>query len=121
MHVSRFVFYSLECSGFVGILSLLMARKKNESKGFSNPFADLKKETVRGVLAVIFFVFALFFVLSAFELAGVVGRYAKSGATFLLGVGYYLVPVLLIMLALSMFKEYEERKIGLIKALSSAR
>ncbi len=97
-----------------------MARKKKDEKGFSNPFADLKKETVRGIFAVVFFVIALFFVLSAFDLAGVVGRYAKSGVSFLFGVGYYLVPVMLVMLALSLFKEYEERKIGLIKALSSA-
>lgn len=121
LYVSFYMLFSssLEHTHFIGILSLLMARKKHEPKGVTNPFNDLKPETIRGVFAVIFFVFALFFILSAFELAGVVGRYAKSGVTFLFGIGYYLVPILLIMLALSMFKEYEERKIGFVKALSS--
>ncbi len=64
----------------------------------------LTQATLYAVLGIVFFVVAVFFLLSAFEKAGVVGRFAYEHLSALLGIGYYLLPVLFFLLSSSYFR-----------------
>ncbi len=64
----------------------------------------LAESTVYAVFSVIFFVIGLFFLLAAFEKAGVAGRVLYGNLDKLLGVGYYLLPILFFLLATSYFR-----------------
>lgn len=85
-----------------------MARKKQKKEPFiSNLFAELKEETVRGIWGIIFLSVTLFFILAAFDLAGIAGQVSYSGLSYLLGVGYFLLPAVLFFIATSFFREVE--------------
>ena len=64
----------------------------------------LKTHTKHGIIAVMLFVVALFFVMSAFSKAGVAGEFVYEKLHYLLGVGYLLLPLLLILLGSSFLK-----------------
>ncbi len=64
-------------------------------------FDGLREETVHGIWAVLFFVLAVFFGLSAFSWAGVVGNWVYESFYGLFGIGYYLIPILFLMLAIT--------------------
>lgn len=89
-------------------------RRKQEERGILRNFFDnLKEETVRGVLAVIFFAISLLFILSAFEVAGVVGRgIFRLFHDLLFGWGYFLIPALFLALSISFFRNLEKRFAG---------
>ncbi|MFA6446116.1 MAG: DNA translocase FtsK 4TM domain-containing protein [Candidatus Paceibacterota bacterium] len=76
-----------------------------EKKGF---FHGLSNETKQGILAIIFFVLTLLFLLASFSKAGLVGEKVYSGLTYLLGIGYYLIPAILLMLGISFLKTLEQ-------------
>lgn len=78
----------------------------------------LQTGTKHGILAVIFFVLALFFLMSAFGKAGVVGEFFYSKLHFLLGVGYILLPSLFILLGISFLKSVTPN-IGWTRTISS--
>ncbi|MBI2618340.1 DNA translocase FtsK 4TM domain-containing protein [Candidatus Kaiserbacteria bacterium] len=84
-----------------------MARKNKKSQRFTNIFADLKEETVHGIWGVIFLFITLFFILAAFDSAGVAGKSAYGGLSFLFGVGYFLLPVVCLFIAVSFFRAHE--------------
>lgn len=76
----------------------------------------LSEETVQGILAILFFVLGLFFILASFKndngysLGGFIGQ--KSYEILhdtLFGIGYYLLPVIFIMLAVSFFKSLKKK------------
>lgn len=67
--------------------------------------ASLKEETKHGVLSIVFFVLSVFFILAAFGKAGVVGSSAYRGFEALLGFGYIVLPLLLLLLSASFLKE----------------
>src|SRR3989344_4895740 len=75
-------------------------RKKN-GKEYSN---GLKSQTKHGILSVIFFVLAIFFLMSALKIAGVAGEFFYEKLHFLLGVGYILLPALFALLGISYLK-----------------
>lgn len=74
----------------------------------------LKKETLNAILAVVFFVIAMFLLLSAgpIDKGGPAGRGAYSIFNYLFGIGYYLLPILLIMLCVSFFQSLQ-KKVGM--------
>ena len=77
-----------------------------ESKGL---FDSMKPETIRGIGGVFLFVLAVLLVLSPLRLAGVVGDYMYEAIYKLVGFGYFLVPVMLVFWAVSLFnKRYSE-------------
>ncbi|MCH7756725.1 hypothetical protein IIC45_01415 [Patescibacteria group bacterium] len=80
--------------------------------------AGLKEETIHGVWAVVFFVLALFLMLAAFELGGLVGVWIFKGLTFLLGIGYFLLPALLIVLSISFLSTLKQH-MGIARAFGS--
>ncbi|MFZ2523546.1 MAG: DNA translocase FtsK 4TM domain-containing protein [Minisyncoccia bacterium] len=71
----------------------------------------LSEETIRAIFAVLFFVLGVFLVLSSGPIAkgGVVGRSAYSALNFLFGVGYYILPVLFVILSVSFFRSLHKR------------
>jgi len=87
--------------------------KKGKSKdGFDGDETStryLKEETVRAIVAVLFFVISIFLLLSAFEKGGFVGLKAFSGLTYLFGVGYYILPILFMILSVSFFRTLHKK------------
>ena len=64
----------------------------------------LKIQTKHGIIAIVFFVFALFFLMSAFNMTGIAGKFIYDKLYYLLGIGYILLPALLILLGYSFVK-----------------
>lgn len=93
-----------------------MGRKKKEKDSEGgitaklSPFKNLKEETTQGVLAVVFFVLGVFFILASIGKAGVVGDklYGLPEAPGLLrllfGYGYFLLPIVCFMLCVAYFQ-----------------
>lgn len=66
-------------------------------------------ETKKSVLALIFFVLALLSALAYFDSAGMLGHYIQIGLTALLGKGYALAPLVLVIGGLSFLMSLRER------------
>ena len=59
---------------------------------------NIKTETRYGIIAVVSFALALFFMTSAFDRAGMAGRFFYDIFSYLLGWGYFLLPIAFIIL-----------------------
>ncbi len=88
-------------------------RKKSKDKdGF---MSTLRDETIQGVSSVAFFVLAIFTLLSIERTdgiwghAGVAGHYTFKGFTYLFGVGYYLLPLIFIVLGITFLRNIHRR------------
>ena len=79
--------------------------------------SGLKTQTKHGIIAVVFFVFAVFFLMSKFNVAGPVGDFFNTNLKLLLGVGDILLPILFLLLGVSFIKS-EVPDIGWIRTLS---
>ena len=90
--------------------------KNNNEKKVS---AGLKAHTKHGIIAVVYFVLALFFLMSMpwFNLAGIAGKTVYEFLDLLFGYGYILLPTLFILLGVSFVKS-EVPDIGLTRILS---
>jgi len=75
-------------------------RKKNGKKK-----TQLKEETRYSIWGIGFIVFGVLVVLSVFKMAGVVGDFIYSILNSFLGLGYYLLPILLIVIGVSFMKK----------------
>jgi len=100
------------------------SRKKKSARSSNNEdnqekFLKLKTETKHGILTVVFFVLALFFTMSAFGKSGVAGVFVYEKLSFLLGVGYILLPALFVLLGMSFIKSFTPN-IGWTRTISSA-
>jgi len=91
-----------------------MKQNKKESK---ENYLGLKSQTKHGIIAIIFFVLALFFLMSAINIAGVAGSFVYEKLGYLLGVGYILLPALFVMLGFSFIKS-ETPNIGWMRVIS---
>ena len=78
--------------------------KKKSSKNKSSKVA-LKDETRQNVWGIVFLVLGLFVLLSVFRMAGVAGEMFYKGLSSLLGLGYYLLPVLLGVVGVSLMRK----------------
>lgn len=79
-------------------------KSKKTSKESFSMLSSLKQETKHGILALVFFVLALFFTMSAFHKAGVAGNFFFDIFRSLFGYGYSLVPVIFVLLGFSFAK-----------------
>jgi DNA segregation ATPase FtsK/SpoIIIE, S-DNA-T family len=70
---------------------------------------EVKKETWQAVISIVFFVLALLLILAAFHKAGYVGDMAFEFLKRLSGLGYFLFPVLLIMMGISFLRGIEQK------------
>jgi len=89
-------------------------KKKENSISITN---NLKTETKHGIAAILFFVIALFLLMSRFGVAGVAGKFTYEVLDSLLGVGYLLFPILFVLLGAS-FLRSGTPDVGLTRGLS---
>ena len=82
------------------------SKDKARSAAEDSKSSYLQEETLQAILAVVFFVLALFLILSAFEKGGVAGQKSFQTLSSLFGVGYYLLPIVLFILCLSFFSHF---------------
>lgn len=91
-------------------------RKKNEEQALEGATVSFAhSETMRGVIGVFFLAAGIFFILSAFELGGFVGSTLFSWLSFLLGVGYALLPLSFFIAAFTLFKAYNTDYFGYVR------
>jgi S-DNA-T family DNA segregation ATPase FtsK/SpoIIIE len=99
-----------------------MARKKKsktEESEISLPEIRLvSRETTNTIFGIFSIVFALFFLLGAFGMGGRAGTSTYEILDYLSGVGYYLLPVVFLLLAFSLLHE-RERKFALPQIVGS--
>ena len=101
-----------------------MAKKfKKETKeiggdknGNGNLLSQISAETKQAVFGIIFFVLATLSILSSFHKSGVVGNKIYDALAKLLGIGYFLIPFLFLLLGIS-FLRSKNRKLGWLKIL----
>lgn len=79
-------------------------KKKEGKNGVDLGLSKLKDETVSWIFAVLFFVLFVIFMLAPMDLAGRVGDMIYGWLKVLFGLGYFLIPVLFLMLAVSFAK-----------------
>lgn len=84
-----------------------MARKKAAKPAFTNPLTGIPSESKRAIAAVLFFVLALLLALAAGGAAGVAGERLFNGLSYILGVGYFLLPILSLILGIALAKDRE--------------
>ncbi len=85
----------------------MVAKKKNTKKG---PL--LRQETIESIAAILSFLAAFIFVLAYFGSAGKVGVWMLGAFTFLLGKGYFLLPLVLFLAGLALLFSLKEKIIG---------
>ncbi len=83
-----------------------------------NPLSNLKESTVESVWGIVLFVLSLFFTLAAFGKGGSTGHFIYTKFGMLLGIGYYLIPTLLLILSASFFGD-RNRSFSLSKSAGS--
>lgn len=76
-------------------------KKKTKGPSFEIPLQD---EVLHTVLAIVLFVLAGFLLLSSIGLAGVAGEKVYESLVYLFGIGYFLFPLVLVLLGISYFK-----------------
>ncbi|MDO8743166.1 MAG: DNA translocase FtsK 4TM domain-containing protein [Candidatus Azambacteria bacterium] len=85
-----------------------MAKRKKTKKSVSDynkrPLFDLEDQTKKGILAILFFVFAIIVVLSIWRKAGPFGDMIFGGFNYLFGWGYFILPAVFLMMAFEFLK-----------------
>ncbi len=93
-------------------------RKKKTIKDETVNSGSLKTETVSWIFAVSLFVAFVIFGLAPFGMAGGIGNKLYSILTILFGLGYFLLPLLFLLLSISFAKNLKH-SFGTIKALGA--
>ncbi len=68
------------------------------------PLLDLENQTKKAILAILFFSFALVVTLSIWHKAGPVGEFTAKIFNYLFGWGYFILPVVLLLMAYEFLK-----------------
>src|SRR4051812_44141191 len=112
------------------------SKKKDWDEDGGGFLRNLREETLQAVIAVAFFVAGIFFIFAAFGRAGIAGEKIRYWLGALLGIGYFLLPILCILLGLTFFKSLRRNVpilqigatflffisgLGLIEVLSNTR
>lgn len=92
-------------------------KRKREPAGDEPRKIPVSVEALRGVCAVLSFALAVFLALAGFDIGGMVGAVIFSALSTLLGVGYMLLPLSLILLAVALMRPFENR-FGAIEIMS---
>src|SRR3990167_10031792 len=93
--------------------------KKNNRNKQSGIFDDLKKDTARGIFTILFFIIGVFFTLSAFDNAGIIGNVIFKFFSSLFGIGYFILPILSFLLSALFIKSFNN-SFGGLKMISVA-
>jgi DNA segregation ATPase FtsK/SpoIIIE, S-DNA-T family len=83
-------------------------RKKQADSGEERKL-PVSIEALRGVVAVFSFAIAVFLALAAFDIGGAVGAALFSILSKLLGIGYMLLPLSLVLLSVALMRSFEKR------------
>lgn len=85
-------------------------KEKREDATESTP-QYLQEETIRAIVAVVFFILGTFLILSSgpIDKGGFVGRGAYQMFHYLFGIGYYLLPILFFILSVSFFRSLHKK------------
>ncbi len=86
--------------------------KKNKS-----PERGVSREALRGVTAIFLVAASIFLILARLEIGGVAGAIIYKYLSWLLGIGYFLLPLSLMLLAILIFQSFE-RKFGIVQMAS---
>ena len=81
-----------------------MASKKDRGENGDKKKKSLKSETVQGVISVACFATGLFLTLAAFRYAGVAGDMTYRWLAVALGVGYFMLPLILFLFSIATLK-----------------
>ncbi|MFK5282343.1 hypothetical protein ACI3PL_22565, partial [Lacticaseibacillus paracasei] len=79
-------------------------KKKNKEDKKNIKDEIVGKETMQAVLAIVFFLIALLFILAPFHLADPIGETVYRFLRKWFGLGYFLIPISSIMTALAFLK-----------------
>ncbi|MDB5266867.1 MAG: ftsK [Parcubacteria group bacterium] len=88
-----------------------MAKKrKSDRRGKEEELAvpHISKETANAIFGVLGLVATIFLLMAAAGKGGPVGRGAYGALTYLFGIGYYLVPLVFLLLSISFFQSKEK-------------
>ncbi|MEK7134046.1 MAG: DNA translocase FtsK [Patescibacteria group bacterium] len=94
-------------------------RSKDGSSEEKGVVRSVSSEALRGVCAIFFIAIAGFLILAELGGGGALGTTLHSWLSWLLGIGYILLPISLILVALLIFKSFE-RNLGWIQFASMA-
>jgi S-DNA-T family DNA segregation ATPase FtsK/SpoIIIE len=89
------------------IASSAIRRGGGKNKRNNKEKNKLKDETRHGILGIGFLVFGLFILLSVFNLAGMAGDFIYKLLGGLFGIGYYILPIILIITGVSFLRKGE--------------
>jgi S-DNA-T family DNA segregation ATPase FtsK/SpoIIIE len=90
---------------------------KQKSNGKKESYSKLKTETKHSIWAIVFFVLALFLLMSMFSAGGKAGDFIYQFLDYFFGIGYILLPILFVLLGTSFIKS-ETPDIGLTRSIS---
>ncbi len=85
-----------------------MSARKKEDKSFEFK-SNIARETIQAIIAILFFAISLVTILAALGKAGFVGDYLYQFLKGLFGIGYFLFPLLLVLLGISILNGVEKR------------
>lgn len=89
-----------------------MAKKERRGKrggeDTESVFSSISEETWNAIWGVALAVLTVLFVMASFGLGGRVGDLTYRGLSYLFGIGYYLVPLVCLMLSVSFFRSHEK-------------
>lgn len=98
----------------MGILNNVAKKKKIKEKVRKEAREPLlHQETKDSIVAIVAFLFALLFVFAYFNKAGIVGEWALGIFTTLLGKGYFLLPIALIMASAALLFSLKQKFVSL--------
>lgn len=95
-----------------------MGRKKKKRSFSFSVTEHVKEETLHGIIAILCFAMMVFLLLAAWDKAGVVGEYTHRFLDFLLGVGYFLIPIVFLGIGISFFTSID-RRLGWSQVIAS--
>ncbi|TSC87076.1 MAG: putative cell division FtsK/SpoIIIE [Parcubacteria group bacterium Gr01-1014_8] len=83
-------------------------KRERKEKDETEYRPSISSEALRGVGAVLLIATAVFLVLAAFDIGGTVGEQLFKALTWLLGIGYMLFPLSLLILAVAILRSFEK-------------
>ncbi|HTK33419.1 MAG TPA: DNA translocase FtsK 4TM domain-containing protein [Candidatus Paceibacterota bacterium] len=88
-----------------------MAKKKEPSDMIEKAkfWNEMKEETIHAILAILAFVLTLLSLLASFGKAGELGNYGYMFFTRILGIGYFLIPLLSAMIGIALLQGLEKK------------
>lgn len=105
----------LLCATMAGKNGKKQKRKTNEEEDSHGP--SISTEAIRSVIAVAIVALSIFLILAAFDIGGTMGQTLYSFLATLLGIGYMLLPLSLVLLAVALIRSFKGR-LGILQGIA---